>query len=348
MRKLRIAQLVLPWIPLPPPEYAGTEWVVYSLTEELVKRGHDVTLFSVGESKTSAKLEYIFDKAFGLQSNVMKSVKSSFKPWRHVAHCFSKADQFDVIHSHAQFNGLPFAAVVKTPTLHTFHRIYEFEDQDEEKLLKHYDYLNYASISNAQRTLDLNFVGTVYNGIPTEKFSFQREKEDFLLWVGRVVDKKGPKEAIELAKALDKKLIMIGKETRPDFFNAEIKPHIDGNQIQFLGSMPQKELVNYYQKAKAFIFPIKWNEPFGLVPVEAMSCGTPVLAYKNGGTAETIIDGKTGILVDEKEGVPGLIKGFKELEKIEPKDCRAHVEKNFTISKMADGYEALYKKILKE
>ncbi len=348
MKKLKIAQLILPWIPLPPPEYAGTEWVVHSLTEELVRRGHEVTLFSVGESKTSANLDYVFEEAFGLQDDVMKTIKGSFKPWRHVAHCFSQSDKFDVIHSHAQFNGLPFADVVDTPTLNTFHRVYEFENKDEKELLQHYSHLNYASISDSQRIIDINFVGTVYNGIPTDKFRYQQEKEDFLLWVGRVVDKKGPKEAIQLAKALDKKLIMIGKKTRPAFFEKEIKPHLDGEKIKFLGSMPQEELVGYYQKAEAFVFPIKWNEPFGLVPVEAMSCGTPVLAYANGGVAETVLSGKTGILVDQSAGVNGLIEGFEKIKKISPATCRSHVERNFTISKMAKDYEKLYRKLIKK
>ena len=348
MKKLKIAQLVLPWIPLPPPEYAGTEWVVHSLTEELVKRGHDVTLFSVGESKTSAKLDYVFDKAFGLQDDVMKTVKGSFKPWRHVAHCFSQHNKFDVIHSHAQFNGLPFADVVDTPTLNTFHRVYEFENKDEKELLEHYSHLNYASISDSQRTMDLNFVGTVHNGISTEKFSYQEEKEDFLLWVGRVVDKKGPKEAIKAAKKSGEKLILIGKKTRPEYFEKEIKPLIDGDQIKFLGSMPQSKLVDYYQRAKAFLFPIKWNEPFGLVPVEAMSCGTPVVAFKNGGVTETVLEGKTGYLVNQKEGVDGLVTALKKIKKIRPADCRSHVESNFSVSKMAENYEKLYYKLLKE
>ncbi len=344
---MKIAQLVLPWIPLPPPEYAGTEWVVYSLTEELVKRGHEVTLFSVGESKTSAELDYVFDKAFGLQNDVMKTIKGSFKPWRHVAHCFKQYDKFDVIHSHAQFNGLPFAATVPTPTLNTFHRVYEFESDDEKELVNAHKDLNYASISDSQRTMDLNYVGTVYNGIPIEKFSFTEEKEDFLLWVGRLVDKKGPREAIELAKRTGEKLIMIGKKTRPEFFEKEIAPHIDGEQIKFLGTMSQGDLVDYYQRAKAFVFPIKWNEPFGLVPVEAMSCGTPVIAFKNGGVAETVIDGETGFLVEESDSIEGLIEAHSKIKKIRPKACRKHVESNFTVSKMTSDYEKLYKKISK-
>ncbi len=345
-RKLKIAQLVLPWIPLPPPEYAGTEWIVHNLTEELVKNGHDVTLFSVGESKTSAKLDFVFDKAFGLQKDVVSTIKSSFKPWIHVANCFKKASQFDVIHSHAQFNGLPFSACLTTPTLHTFHRVYEFENKDEKNLLEHYNYLNYASISDSQRIMDLNFVGTVYNGICIEKFKYQEAKEDYLLWVGRIIDKKGIKEAIAVAKALDKKLIIIGKITDQEFFEKEVKPVIDGEKIVFFDSMPQKDLVYYYQNAEAFLFPIKWNEPFGLVPVEAMSCGTPVVAYKNGGAKETIKDKLTGFLVEEEKGVDGLIEAVKKIKEISPKNCRKHVEENFTVSKMTKDYENLYYKLL--
>jgi len=348
MRKLKIAQLVLPWIPIPPPKFAGTEWIVTWLTEELQKKGHEVTLFSVGESKTSAKLDYVYEKSFGLQEDVMTSLKNTFKPLIHVANCFEKADNFDIIHSHAQFHALPLSAISKTPSLHTFHRTFEFEDEDETELLLRYSKLNYSSISNSQRTLDLNFVETVYNGIPLEKFSYQEKKEDYLLWVGRITPKKGPQEAIEVAKAMGKRLVLIGKKTEKDFFEKEIAPHIDGEKILYPGEINQQELSRYYEKAEAFLFPIKWNEPFGLVPVEAMACGTPVVAYKNGAVKETIKDGETGFLVEEKEGVNGLIEAVKKVKEISPEKCRRHVEKNFSVEKMVSDYESLYYKILEK
>ncbi len=348
MKKLKIAQLVLPWIPVPPPKYAGTEWIVSWLTEGLQKKGHEVTLFSVGESKTSAKLEYVYKKSFGLQKDVMGSLKKSFKPLVHVANCFEKADRFDIIHSHAQFLALPLAAASKTPSLHTFHREFNFESPDDTDLLLRYKDLCYSSISNSQRTLDLNFVGTVYNGIPLEKFTYSKEKEDYLLWAGRLVDKKGPKEAIEVAKNLGKKLFLVGKKTQEDFFEKEIAPHIDNKNIIYLGELSQEELVKYYKKAQAFLFPIKWNEPFGLVPVEAMACGTPAISYSNGGAKETIKNKETGFLVEQSQGVKGLIEATKRINEIDPAACRRHVEENFSLEKMIDSYEKLYYEILKQ
>jgi len=345
-KKLKIAQLVLPWIPLPPPKYAGLEWVVYSLTEELVKRGHDVTLFSVGESKTSAKLDYVFKKSFGLQKNVSNTMKGSFSPWIHVANCFEKQDNFDIIHSHAQFLALPFSKIIKTPSVHTFHRTFDFENKDEFNLLRRYKNLNYTSISNSQRKLGLNFVKTIYNGIDLNKFSYSNKPGKYLLWIGRITDKKGPKEAILTAKKLGKKIILIGKNTDTEFFNKEIKPHINGKQVKFLGEKNRNDLVKYYQNAECFIFPVKWNEPFGLTPIEAMACGTPVVAYKNGGLKETVLNNKTGYLVDQKNGINGLTKAIKNIDKIKREDCRKWVEDNFSLKKMVDEYEKLYYKII--
>jgi len=347
-RKLKIAQLVLPWIPLPPPGYAGTEWIVYWLTEELTRRGHKVTLFSVGESKTRARLYFLFKKSLGLQPDVMRTLKSSFYPLMHVASCFEKQDEFDIIHSHAQFLALPFAAVSKTPSLHTFHRIFKFESKEEEELVKHYAWLNFTSISNSQRIPGINFIATVYNGVPVKNFKFSKKPGKYLLWVGRIIDKKGPKEAILVAKKLKMKLIMIGKITQPEYFEKEIKPEIDGKLINYLGELPQKTLRKYYTGAYCTLFPVKWPEPFGLVAVESMASGTPVVAFSNGGARETIVHKKTGFLVKEKEGISGLVEGVKNVDSIKREGCREWVEENFTVEKMADDYEKIYYKLTKK
>ncbi len=346
-KKLRIAQLVLPWIPLPPPTYAGTERVVYNLVEQLVKKGHEVTLFSVAESKTSARLEYILEKALGLQQDVMGMLKGSFYPLAHVANCFEKADRFDIIHSHAQFLGLPFAAIAKTPSVHTFHRIFEFASSDEKDLVYRYKHLNYISISNSQRIEGLNFISTVYNGIDIQRYiMIDSTKKDYLLWAGRLIDKKGPREAIEVAKKTGMVLVMAGKTTEVEFFQKYIEGELDGEQVKFVGDVSEKEMIHLYQNAYATLAPVKWNEPFGLIPVESMACGTPVVAFANGGVVETIKDGQTGFLVPEEKGVNGLVEAVARIGEIDRNTCRQHVVDNFSVEKMADGYEMAYRKVL--
>lgn len=356
MKKLRIAQLILPWLPLPPPGYAGTERVVYNLTEGLVKKGHQVTLFSVGESKTSAKLEFVFEKAFGLQPDVMLTIKSSFYPLIHVANCFEKQDQFDIIHSHAQFLALPFAAVCKTPSLHTFHRVFQFSAQDEKELVKKYGpRLKFTSVSNAQRIPGINFIATVYNGVDIHLFKpGKNDKKDFIFWAGRLIDKKGPLEAIKVAKKLNVLLIMAGKITEPDYFETVIKPEINTKLIKLVGELSEKEVIKLFQQAKMTIVPVKWNEPFGLIPVESMACGTPVVAYANGGLRETVLNKITGFLVNEKRGIDELAEKTNYILRLDKKNyqkmciaARNHVINNFSVEKMVINYEKIYYQLIK-
>lgn len=354
-KKLRIAQLVLPWIPIPPPKYGGTERVVHELTEGLVRRGHEVTLFSVGESKTKAKLSYVFEHALGLQKDVGQTLKSSFYPLLHVGECFARSEEFDIIHSHAQFLGLPFGAISKTPSVHTFHRIFSFADKDEEALVRHFSYLNFISISEAQRIPDVNFIATVYNGLDIESYvPIQQPTRDYILWAGRFIEKKGPREAIKVAKKLGLKLILAGTITEDDYFNKYIKQEIDGVQIEMRGELSQQEMVKLYQNARLTLVPVKWNEPFGLVPVESMACRTPVVGYSNGGLVETIRDGITGYLVEEDKGVDALAEKVQHIMNMKKEEydrmaqaARAHVIANFSTEKMVDGYEAVYQMILK-
>jgi glycosyltransferase involved in cell wall biosynthesis len=354
VKQLRIAQLVLPWIPLPPPGYAGTERVVSYLTEGLVKRGHHVTLFASGDSTTSAKLEAVIPKAMGLQENVKSTLGESFYPLSHVAHCFEMADQFDIIHSHAQFLGLPFGAVCQTPSLHTFHRAFEFTKPDEKELVLHYGpKLNFTSISESQRIKGVHYVATVYNGVDTEVYvPAKASTRDYLFWAGRVIDKKGPLDAIRVAQHLKMNLVMAGEVTEVEYFEKKIRPHIDGVKIQLAQHENQEHIVALYQNAKVTVVPTKWNEPFGLVPVESMSCGTPVVSYKRGGVAETIAEG-TGFLVEEAEGVEGLVRRVKQILDMSPdqygnmcEKARQHVLDHFSVEKMVESYEKVYGKVL--
>lgn len=363
-KKLRIAELILPWIALPPKRYGGTERIAHFLTEELVKRGHEVTLFSTGDSKTSAKLEFIFKKALGLQPDVIKTLGSSFYPLMHVANCFEMQDKFDIIHSHAQFLGLPFAPIARTPSLHTFHISFDSANEELKTLLARYKYLNFSSLSNAQRIPELNFVKTVYNGIDMENFKpLEGAKRDYMFWTGRLTDKKGAGEAIQAAKTLEIPLILAGKVTDEGFYKEFAEKEIDGKLIRFVGELTENEMIGYYQNAKLLLAPIKWNEPFGLMLVEAMACGTPVIAFSNGAIPEVIKDNITGFIVEQNagqgnftikiEGVDGLCEAVKRIYamsdgeyQLMANNCREHVKNNFTIDKMVENYEELYYQII--
>lgn len=351
--RLRIAQLVLPWLPVPPNGYGGTEQVVYDLTEGLAARGHEVTLFSVGTSKTSAKLQYIFEEPLGLQPEVMEALKSSFYPWMHVAACFEHQHEFDIIHSHAQFLGLPFAAIAQTPSVHTFHRVYEFVDKDELDLVLRYKRLNFVSISNSQRSLPLNFVATVCNGINTDRFAFKGNRRgDYIFWAGRIIDKKGPEEALLVARKTGLPLVMAGKKTDPDYFQQKIAPLLSKvASVKLVGELTTDEMVRHYQGAMLTLVPVKWNEPFGLIPVESMSCGTPVVGYAKGGLRETVVNGKTGYLLAEAD-VEKLSKKTQEIFELGDEaywemsqQARKHVEVNFSIAHMTQAYEQVYYKV---
>jgi len=371
MRKLKIAQLILPWIALPPKGYGGTERIVTWLTEGLVKKGHEVTLFASGDSTTSAKLSSVVDKALTLQTDVHSTISANLYPLCHTASCFSKAEEFDIIHSHAQYLALPFSAIVKTPTVHTFHRKFKGLE-DEEFLVKYFKNEKFISISNNQREFGLNFVATVYNGIPVDDFEFSNQRGDYLFWAGRAVDKKGPLEAIKVAKATGIRLKMAGIATESDFYKEKIKPSIDGKLITWVGEQNHQEMVDLYKNALLTLFPIKWREPYGLIPVESMACGTPAVSFACGGAAETVADGKVGFLVDpedkdlepkahvrgldlkiKKRGVDGLVEAVQTIQQWDKETmgqcrlaCRKHVEENFSVKKMIENYEKAYEKVL--
>lgn len=355
MKPLRIAQLVLPWISLPPMGYAGTERIVYHLTEELVRRGHQVTLFASGDSHTSATLESVIPKALGLQGKVIETMQTSFYPLMHVAKAYEMADQFDIIHSHAQFLSLPFSAACKTPVVHTFHRQFEFDTQEERDIVAAYgSKLLFTSISNAQRVDGVRFIDTVYNGVDTNAYvpSPTHPTRDYLFWAGRLTDKKGPEEAIKVAKHVKMNLVMAGEVTDMEYFEKKIRPHIDGVHVQLAQHENRDHIINLYQNAKVTIVPTKWNEPFGLVPVESMSCGTPAVSYDRGGVSETIAEG-TGFLVNEAEGVDGLVRRVKQILDMSPDQygdmsgsARTHVVDHFSIGAMTDGYERVYDRVV--
>jgi glycosyltransferase involved in cell wall biosynthesis len=353
-KKLRIAQVGTIWESTPPKLYGGTERVVYDLTEELVKRGHDVTLFATGDSKTSAKLQSVIPKAAYRQGIPWTNF---LYPLYHYVQPFERADEFDLIHFHfntrQDYAALILAGAIPTPVLFTLHFVLpgekEKDKQDRLLFLKKYKDRHFSAISDKQRTLPyLNYAGTVHNGLNFSKTKWSDKPGEYLLWIGRICKDKGTKEAVQVALKSGMKLILAGKldPFHPDYmpyFEKEVKPYIDNKQIKFIGEIGDKDKDELFKGAKAFLNPIRWNEPFGLVTIEAMARGVPVIAFDNGPVHEQIRHGKTGFIV---KNVSQMVNAVKKIDTLDRAFIREYALTRFSSEAMTDGYEELYKKIL--
>lgn len=342
---MKIAQVSPLWERVPPTGYGGTELIVSLLTEELVRRGHEVTLFASGDSQTVAKLESCSPQA--LRGAGKKDAEISTYQTQQLRRVFTRADEFDLIHAHVDHLAFNYVDLVKTPTVHTTHfTIYPHT----EPLWHDARHQNFISISDSQRYTDpqLNYVATVYNGINTSKFPFYSEPKDppYLAFLGRISPDKGPDLAIEIAKRTGLQLKMAGKVFLPEevkFFEETIKPLIDGEQIQFITEIGHQEKCELLGGALATLFPITWKEPFGLVMAESMVVGTPVIATTIGSTPEIIADEKTGFLCQDVDECTAAVSRIKEIDR---NTCRDYAIANFGVERMVDNYEAVYRKIL--
>jgi glycosyltransferase involved in cell wall biosynthesis len=342
---MRIAQIAPLWERVPPPAYGGTELVVGLLTDELVKRGHEVTLFASGDSITLAELVSVHPQALRLDSAVKEY---GIYEMLNLSQVYERADEFDIIHSHVGCAALPYGKLVKTPTVHTLHGIFT---PDNEKLFKYACQQSFVSISHAQREpkLALNCVATVYNGIDPKRYTFHPEPDSspYLAFLGRMSPEKGPHLAIEIAQRTGWKLKMAGKVDPVDeeFFQTQVKPHIDGEQIEYLGEAKHEDKSVFLGGAVATLFPITWREPFGLVMIESMMAGTPVIAMNKGSVPEVIAQGKSGYICNTVEECIAALEQIPSLSRYE---CRDYVIENFSAKRMAEGYEAVYEQLLAE
>jgi glycosyltransferase involved in cell wall biosynthesis len=342
---MRIAQVAPLWERVPPPAYGGIELVVGLLTDELVRRGHEVTLFASGDSISLAKLESVHPQALRLDPTIKEY---GIYEMLHMSRVYEKASEFDIIHSHMGCAALPYTKLVKTPTVHTLHGIFT---PDNEKMFTHARSQPYVSISDAQREprLGLNCVATVYNGIDLSTYKFHEKPQDppYLAFLGRISPEKGTHLAIEIAKRSGWRLKMAGKVDVVDvkYFEQEIKPLIDGKQIEYLGEANHEQKNELIGGAVATLFPITWREPFGLVMVESMAAGTPVIAMNLGSTSEVIAHGKTGFLC---QSVDEFVEAIDKAAKLNRHTCREHVMNHFSVQRMTDGYEAVYQQLLAE
>ncbi len=338
---MKIAQVAPLWERVPPPTYGGIELVVSRLTDELVRRGHEVTLFASGDSRTLARLEAIYPRAIRLDQEIKDYTVYEMLELSQV---YQQAAEFDIIHSHIGMAALAIAPLVKTPTLHTLHGSFT---PDNSKLYQLHHRQPYISISNAQRQLGLNYLRTVYNGIDLENYPFQAKPQEppYLAFLGRLSPEKGPQHAIAIAKQTGWRLKMAGKinASEQQFFEQEIAPQIDGKQIEYLGEINHAQKVELLRNAAVTLFPISWQEPFGLVMIESMATGTPVLGMNLGSVPEVIAHGETGFVCHNYEEMAAIIPAAVQLDR---QTCREHVKNHFTVTQMVDGYEAAYRQVL--
>lgn len=327
----------------PPKGYGPSEMIASLICEELVRLGHEVTLFASKDSITTAKLQAVCPQ--GYEEN--EDIKNNAKIWeqKHIANCFSSAQDFDIIHNHFNFLPLFYSQFVKTPVLTTVHSgCVEF---DNKQVLDVFQQFNgnsyYCSISLAARHTSLKYVGNVYHGIDLGKYEFSKSGGDYLLFIGRFHPSKGADQAIKIAKATHKKLIMAGIVQDAEYFSDFVAPYIDNEQIIFRGPIDFKEKIQLFGGALAMLHPINFEEPFGLTVIESQACGTPVIAFDRGSMAEIILDGKTGFTVKDK----GMaVRRLKDFAKIDRAKCRRWVEEKFSVQTMVKNYVEIYKDII--
>lgn len=359
---MRIAHIAPPWIPVPPKTYGGTESVLAALIEAQVVQGHEVTLFAPGDAKTSAKLVSFFPKSL-LQEGVPWTMH--LKAYYHLQKSLEQVREqaFDIVHTHLSSASdmyiFPLTATLAVPHVVTLHSHFPFDsgpggwvgDAD------HY-YMDWApnvpivAISESARSqekLPLNFVGVVYNGIDMNLYPPTRRKRgDYFVWLGRFTPDKGTHLAIEAAKRAGVPLVLAGTIDRyiqrgRDYFHEKIEPQIDGQRVKYVGPVSMKQKLGLLGRARGFLNPIEWEEPFGMVMIEAMALGCPVITFARGAAPEIVEDGVTGFLV---KNVDEMMQAMAKIDEIDRAQARLCVERNFSSQVMAERYTQIYEKVI--
>lgn len=337
---MRIAMIAPLTEAIPPQTYGGTERVVSVLTEEMVRRGHHVTLFASGDSRTDAALVACCPRGLRLDPSVHDVVSYTVTQLDHV---YRRAADFDCIHNHVGYMAFPVAARSATPTVTTAHG--RFDLPEVQRLCRFFPDQPRVAISDAQRasSLDANWLATVYNGIPCDDYHFRAAPGDYLVFLGRISPEKRPDRAIEIARDAGMRLVIAAKVDPVDaaYYEQAIVPMIRASPlVEFIGEVNEREKDALLGGAYAYLFPIDWPEPFGLTMVEAMATGTPVIAYRAGSVPEVVVDGVTGFVCDT---LHDMIEAVARIPTIDRRACRAHVESHFSAEVMADGYERVYR-----
>ncbi len=341
---MKIAQVSSIYLSIPPKTHGGTERIVFDLCQHLPKRGHQVELFASGDSKGDCPLQSVLPVASSDDPQSTFYLEKEFEA-RNTYNLYRQADRFDLIHAHWPTLAPYFSSFSKTPTLITYAYI---EKELHEYYRDHFPRCFPVCISRAQaRMLGDESLPVVYNGIELEGIPFNDEPEDFFIAVGRMTPGKGIAEAIRIAKKADARLLVVGQITShlpwsEKYFSKEIQPHIDGDRIRHLERLPHEQLMQMLGRAKGFLSPLQWEEPFGLAVAEAMAAGTPVLAYPRGSMPELVKHGESGYLLRSEDE---MVEAMRRIERLDRRRCRAWIEENFSVAQMVEGYERIYGQI---
>jgi glycosyltransferase involved in cell wall biosynthesis len=336
---MRVAVLAPPWIPVPPPGYGGIEQVIDLLAAELTQRGNDVTLFAAPGTRSRAQVQS------PLEGPHPDEIEMALYEADHVASAFARIEEmdetFDVLHDNCGFTAFAFADRIDIPVVHTLHG--PFTEETSAFYARHGHKACAVALSGYQAREapdELEVVAVIGNPIVVDDYPFREEKDDYLLWIGRLNDDKGPHRAIAAAEEAGARLLLAGpvQPGQEKFFAREVEPHLDGERIRYIGEVGE-EKGDLFAGARAFLMPIRWPEPFGLVMTEAMACGTPVIAFPEGSAPELVIDGETGFVVgDERE----MAAAVGRLDEIDPERCRESARERFDVAAVAESYERAY------
>jgi glycosyltransferase involved in cell wall biosynthesis len=337
---MKIAQISPLTESVPPRLYGGTERIVSYLTEELVRQGHEVTLFASGDSVTSAELVASSPVALRLGS-AMDATPYSVLQLEHVSR---RAEDFDVLHFHTEYLHFPLVRRVCTPCVTTMHGRLDLPDLPQ--IFGEFDDMALVSISEHQRRpLTANWIGTIHHGLPRDLYRFAHAGEGgYLAFLGRICPEKGPERAIEIARRAGLPLKIAAKVDRVDkaYFEERVLPLLDQPHVEFIGEIGEDRKGAFLGAAKALLFPIDWPEPFGLVMIEAMACGTPVIAWKDGSVQEVVENGVTGYIV---KSIDEAVSAVERVDALDRKRVRSRFESRFTVELMARNYLRIYRAV---